>query len=336
MATAQAPARNGNNAPPARGPKNEVKTTPLAMKDALAKAQDRLVAVLPKHLTPERMAALVSTMMFRNPKLQECDQNSILSAVMLASSLGLDLAPSLQEAFLIPRWNGQARILECQFQPGYQGLRKLAMNSGLLRLIETDVIREGDHFVYRRTPDLVFEHEPVLGSRTPIIGAWSMARLATGELSVEVMSRDQIEELAHHRSEGYKRAQDKNETERGPWVTDYAEMCRKTVLKRHCKSLPRSIELAQAISADDREYESGVQPSRIMGTTATERLANRLAPPAMSQLPEPEYESQEPDVDPADVSQEAPEDITQEAVESPARARQAESKVAKPTREPGE
>jgi hypothetical protein len=36
----------------------------------------------------------------------------------------------------------------------------------------------------------------------------------------------------------------------GPWVTDYAEMARKTVVRRLAKYLPLSVELADAIVAD--------------------------------------------------------------------------------------
>lgn len=295
---ASAPARNGERKPPA------IRTSPNAMKDTLLQARDRLEAVLPRHLTPERMATLVSTMMFRTPKLQECDSGSILAAVVQASSLGLELLPSLCEAFLIPRWNSQAKCMECQFQPGYQGLRKLAMNSGKLALLEARIVRQDDEFAVDYDPDLRFLHRPALGSDAPIVAVYSFAKLANGERSVEVMTTDQVEEI-HRRGEGYRNAIKYGEPEKGPWVTDWSEMARKTVLKRHTKSLPRSVELAEAIYADDAEYRDrpAIDARAIPeGATASARLAATLK---RQSLPAPEDEVQAPPVEPEDVSQDS-------------------------------
>ena len=38
----------------------------------------------------------------------------------------------------------------------------------------------------------------------------------------------------------------------GPWVTDYDEMARKTAVRRLCKYLPLSVEMAEALEAEDR------------------------------------------------------------------------------------
>jgi recombination protein RecT len=267
------------------------------LKALLEKQLGNLQDALPRHMTAERLAQVVGTLVYRTPKLQECDPLSILASVKQAASLGLDLAPNMMEAYLIPRWNKNTKSNECTFQPGYRGLLKLALQSGEIASVRTALVREGDAFLCRWTPDLEFLHEPVHGARGgAITHVYSYAKLKNGERLVEVMDADEIEAF-HQRSEGYRTAQAKGWAETGPWVTDWPEMARKTVLKRHCKSLPRSLELAAAIEADDEPYRRAEaidvtpRPGALPGRGAA-GLAGRLgAPPAPE--PEPEFEAGE-------------------------------------------
>jgi recombination protein RecT len=260
-----------STATPARTPDQSVKAM-------LTAAADRLQAVLPKHLTPERMAQVVSTMVYRTPKLAECSPHSIVAAVFQAAELGLDLSTAMGEAYLVPRWNSKARCNECTFLPGYKGLVKLARQSGEIASIQARLVRKADVFRYCFTPDLDFYHEPdVLPAEgDAVTHAYAVAKLANGEHLIEVMSRDEIEAIR-------ARSQSRDA---GPWVTDWCEMAKKTVLRRLCKVLPRSIELAQAIEADEAEYRTDDRAEVRPAGSRAAALADRLgAPPA---LPAPE------------------------------------------------
>lgn len=279
---------------------------PPSIRTLLERSADRLRAALPQHLTPERMIQVATLVVYRTPKLQECDPNTILASVMRAATLGLDLDPALGEAYLVPRWNSKARVNECQCQIGYQGLRKLAMQSGKVRVIEAVLVHELDHFEFRRTPEPVIEHVPFLAAdRGAAHLVYAYGKLATGEVLAEVMTASEIEAV-HARSESARNAARKGEPEVGPWVSDWGEMARKTVLRRLCKALPRSPELAEAIREEAAPIASEGTPGALEGTpeprpvSRSAELARRLAPQARA-LPvepsEPEGEEDSADED---------------------------------------
>lgn len=226
------------------------------IKAVLEQASARVAGVLPRHLTPERMIQVAMVQCYRTPKLAECDPNTILAAVVRASSLGLDLEPAMCEAYLIPRWNEKARANECQFQVGYQGLRKLALQGGQVAYIRTALVYDQDEFDYYFDPELHFRHRPApTTGRGPVVAAYSHAKLPTGDNLIEVMAVDEINAIMLRS----KRAITNSKTgycPTTPWDTDWGEMARKTLLRRHCKSLPRSTELDAALRYDDELYSN--------------------------------------------------------------------------------
>jgi len=80
----------------------------------------------------------------KNPYLQKCTSNSVLRAVMNVAQIGLTLNPVSKYAYLIPRFNGQSKELECVLEPSYIGLAKLLTDSGSVTSIECHLIYQGD------------------------------------------------------------------------------------------------------------------------------------------------------------------------------------------------
>lgn len=214
------------------------------LKDLLEKNRGSLATVLPRHLTPERMMKLALVAASRNPVLLQCDQRSILQSVMAAAQLGLDPSGTLGSAYLVPYRNRKKGTFECQLIPGYRGLIDLARRSGEIESIEAHVVFERDHFeiAYGLEPQLV--HKPHLGPDPGnVILVYAIARLKGGARQFEVMTRAQVESVRAR-----SRAADD-----GPWKTDFDEMARKTVVRRLCKYLPLSTELAEALSLGEEE-----------------------------------------------------------------------------------
>lgn len=232
-------------------------------------ARDRLMAVLPSHLTPERITQLLYVLAPKTKHLADCVPETIVTSLVQVGTLDLDLSPGRNEAFLIPRWNKDAKVYECTFMPGYKGLEKLAVRTGVVAYIEPCEVCEGDTFdVCRTNEGTVVSHRPAYQTgRGNITHLYTMAHMFDGKVTVEVMTAEACEEI-HQRSEGAQKARREGGSEFGPWVTDWKEMALKTVLKRHCKRFPRRSDpvaekayqqLQTAIDADNREYQVALE-----------------------------------------------------------------------------
>ena len=105
-----------------------------------------IAAICSKALTPQRVIQLTVLCAYKTPKLLDCERSSVLMCVCQAAAINLDLSPSSGEAYLIPRRNTKAGVLECTLQIGYQGLAKCARSSGAVRLVQARAVRAGDVF----------------------------------------------------------------------------------------------------------------------------------------------------------------------------------------------
>ncbi len=204
----------------------------------LDRLKPALSAALPKHMTPERVSRVFLTTLRQSPALLRCEPQSLFGAMMQASQLGLEVGNGLGHAYLVP-YKGQ-----CTLVIGYKGLVDLARRSGQVSTIYAVEVRKGDRFVYTLGTDPRIEHEPRDEremSDNGITHVYAVCKLKDGGTQFEVMSRSEVEAV-RRRS---RAAMD------GPWVTDYAMMARKTVLRRLCKLLPMSIELQMAVALDE-------------------------------------------------------------------------------------
>lgn len=206
-----------------------------------------LAAVLPKHVSADRMLKIALGALRTTPKLMNCTVESLMGGVVQCSQLGLEPNTPLGHAYLIPFDNRRKGITEVQIVLGYKGLIDLARRSGQVVSIAAHEVCQHDRFEYAYGLDEKLEHRPALGERGPVIAFYAVAKLKDGGHAFEVMSRAQIEEI-RDASQNYKFARDKSTT---VWGQHFVEMGRKTVLRRLFKYLPVSIELATASALDD-------------------------------------------------------------------------------------
>lgn len=217
-----------------------------------------LAAVLPRHVTPDRMMKLALGAIRANPKLLECSTESLFGALVLSSQLGLEPNTPLGHAYLIPFRDNRNNRTDVQFIPGYRGLIDLARRSGQIISISAHAVHAGDYFDFAYGLDERLEHRPAARDRGEIIAFYAVAKLHGGGHQFEVMWRDEVDAI-RDQSQGYriamryaKRDSDGNITScNSPWHTHYPEMGRKTAVRRLFKYLPVSIEMATAVALDD-------------------------------------------------------------------------------------
>ena len=245
----------------------------VAFKSNLAKRADEFKMALPGHISPEKFQRTVLTAVQSNPKLLDADRASLYTSCMKAAQDGL--LPDGREAALVMFSN---RVNEngtwvsvdmVQYMPMVYGLRKKILQSGEISSISCNVVyrqeAEAGAFIYEEGTDRTLRHRPMLDidvGDDDIIAAYSIAVMKDGTQSFEVMRRSEINKVRQTSKTGAVGMTDykKNpKPPKGPWVDWFGEMAKKTVMRRHSKSLPMSGDIIDVEAMDDtRASESTV------------------------------------------------------------------------------
>jgi recombination protein RecT len=223
--------------------------------------QAQLKAALPRHMTAERMARIATTEMRKVPKLGQCNPMSFLGAVIQCAQLGLEPGGALGHAYILPfdkreKVNGQWQTVsvEAQVIIGYRGMIDLARRSGQIVSIDARAVYEGDKFECVLGLDARLNHEPDWQNSnradpSKLRFVYAVAKLKDGGLQFDVMSRAEVEGIRARSKSGNN----------GPWVTDFAAMAIKTVVRRLFKFLPVSIEMQTAVGLDEMAEHGIIQ-----------------------------------------------------------------------------
>lgn len=199
--------------------------------------QSAIGKVAASHLNPERITRIVLAAVMRTPALKACSMASILDATMKAAEMGLEPGSATGEAYLVP----YGKV--CTLIPGYRGLISLAFRSGFVVSIKSNVVYQGDTLEYEEGLNPKLRHVPNHeADRDPnrITFAYCIVQLKDGGLIYDVMTRGEIDAI-RRRSKA---------SGSGPWVTDFAEMAKKTVTRRALKYAPMSVEMSKALALE--------------------------------------------------------------------------------------
>lgn len=253
----------------------------LKLKANLSSAAEEFKMALPAHITPEKFQRTIVTAAQTNPTLLNADRQSFLVAAMKAAQDGL--LPDGREAALVPFQTSQKdaqgkwiKVNQVQYMPMAYGLRKKILQSGEISNLQTGVVyrREFEQgaFLYEIGLANPIRHRPMLDltdeemSDENIVAAYSIATLKDGTISVEVMRRSEINKVRQQSQTGavgrtVQFGQNKGQAiePKGPWVDWFGEMARKTVMRRHSKTLPMSGDIVDVEASDERIAAASTQ-----------------------------------------------------------------------------
>lgn len=220
----------------------------------IERMKPEIARAIPKHLNPDRVARIAVTVMRRTPKLAESTPESFLGALMTCAQLGLEPGP-LGHAYLVPFTNhfrsctnrrGCSCPVEVTFIAGYRGLADLARRSGQVQSLAARVVRVGDEFAYEFGLHPSLTHKPTAPTDAELTHVYAVIVYKDGGRDFDVMTRSEVERIKGRSKAGRD----------GPWVTDYDEMAKKTVLRRLLKTAPMSVEYQQAVFNDEQARTS--------------------------------------------------------------------------------
>ena len=181
------------------------------------------------------------------------------------AAIGISLNPAKKQAYLVPR---DGRIC---LDLSYMGLADLATASGSIKWVKAGVVHANDKFVlngFDRPPEHSFD--PFSKDRGEAVGVYVVAKTADGDYLTEAMSADEVNAI-RDRSSAWRAWVEKKRS--CPWVTDWAEMAKKTVVKRAYKLWPKTERLDQAIHHLNTDGEEGLYELAPKAAPAAEEKA---------------------------------------------------------------
>jgi recombination protein RecT len=195
--------------------------------------QRELGNLLPHTMSPERFVRIAFQATHRNPDLLKCTRESFFNCLLGLGTMGLE--PDGRRAHLIPYGT------ECTLIVDYKGIAEVLRRNHDVTSIHCDVVYSNDEYEAEQGTNQHLRHKRTHKDRGVPVLAYSFVRLPDGSPEFEEMSVQEIEVIR-------KRSKTPN---KGPWVTDWDAMARKTVFRKHSKMLPLSPETRDVIERDD-------------------------------------------------------------------------------------
>ncbi|EHV9720302.1 recombinase RecT [Vibrio parahaemolyticus] len=229
--------------------------------------QAGIETILPSHISMDQFVQVAAIAYLKEPKLQQATQETVMMAFAECAKDGL--IPNGKEAYIncYNRNFGTKQnpnyMMVAEYQPMIEGVLKRARNSGDVEFIDVGVVYQEEEFEHwTGIEGKHFKHVPrydIDRSMDRIHLFYGIAKLKSGEIKVEVMSRadvDKVREVSHAKNAS-------------TWVTWYDRMGLKAVGHRLCRQLPKGSELVAMLEkGDEKDFNTEIEINPVQGPKA--------------------------------------------------------------------
>lgn len=180
----------------------------------------------------QRECNFAAQAMLNNPYLITCAQqypDHFVNALKNVVLTGMTLNPTLKLAYLVP-YKGKVEL-----QASYMGKKSFGVNTGLVLDMEAYLVYKGETFEIEQGSNAHITHKPNpwgAKKKEDILGGYYLIKYPNGTQQFDTMSIDEIEGIR-------KRSPSVGKGKQSPWDTDYTEMCKKTLINRAYKQIPK-------------------------------------------------------------------------------------------------
>jgi recombination protein RecT len=186
-----------------------------------------------------------------NKLLAKADPKSIISSAVVAASLDLPIDKNLGFAWIVPYGN------QAQFQMGYKGFIQLSLRTGQYHKLNVIEVHSNQFKSFNRMTEELDCDFSIEGNGT-IVGYVCYFKLVNGFEKTVYWTIEKVKLHGKRYSKSFTS---------GPWVTDFDEMAKKTVLKNALSKWGiMSIEMQKAtisdqavINYEETEYTESVE-----------------------------------------------------------------------------
>jgi recombination protein RecT len=220
----------------------------------LAKAENNIASALAKRLPVSVWLSAAKAAYNKIPALYECTEDSQKrawgDAAIMAQIPGMDV-------HWLPFKNGKTGQKEVVSVTDYKHIVKTALDSGMVDDLYARVVYKDDAFEVIEGTSPSIMHKPNLLSPnrkdSDIVAVYMVGQMkGHNRPHTDVMTVAEVKSIQRRSKAG-----DKPD---GPWLNYFGEMCKKTIIKRGTKTMPRNIfpvEFLQALAREDAEEFDG-------------------------------------------------------------------------------
>lgn len=180
---------------------------------------------------------------------------SAQNAIINVAAIGITLNPAAKLAYLVPRDGGVCLDIS------YMGLLHLAMQTGSIKWGQCKLVHSKDDYESNGLDCAPTHKYNPFGDRGDVVGGYCTVKTADGDYLTEEMSLQQIKEV-----------QATSKAKKGPWVTHWSEMARKTIVKRASKYWPKVDRLDNAIHHLNTDGGEGIEQEPIAPSYDEEQI----------------------------------------------------------------